>query len=84
VRDLPHQLDDSHRTPFVRRLARMLAAITRTRDRKEPRVGLRGKVAFRFPLLIAQKKHDCSVQGRLVAGRFCRRTKQCDSKANTL
>jgi hypothetical protein len=45
----------------------MLAAITRTRDRKELPSGLRGKVAFRFPLLIAQKKRlpgsrapDCS------------------------
>jgi hypothetical protein len=63
VRDVPHQLDDSHRTPFVRQLARMLAAITRTRDRKEPCAGLHGKVACRFPLLIAHKKHGCSVQG---------------------
>jgi hypothetical protein len=59
----PHQLADSHRTPFVRHLARILAAITRTRDRKESPSGLRGKVAFRFPLLIARKITIAPVQG---------------------
>jgi hypothetical protein len=41
----------------------MLAAITRTRDRKESPSGLRGKVAFRFPLLIAQKSAIARFKG---------------------
>jgi hypothetical protein len=59
----PHQLAASHRTPFVRHLARMLAAITRTRDRKESRSGLRGKVAFR------SSPSHCSEKARLLASR---------------